>query len=64
MFGRMIDERAISERYAALCAQLDERERRLYAAAEVRAIGYGGLAAVWRRWRGSLACPAAPLGEG
>ena len=48
MYGRMIDERAIKERYAALCAQLDERGRRLYAAAEVRALGYGGLAAVAR----------------
>src|SRR3954466_2574983 len=45
MYGRMIDERAIEERYAALCDQLDERGRRLHAAAEVRAIGYGGLAA-------------------
>jgi hypothetical protein len=48
MYGRMIDERAIRERYAALRDQLDERERRLYAAAEVRVIGYGGLAAVAR----------------
>jgi hypothetical protein len=48
MFGRMIDERAIEERYAALRDQLDERGRRLYAAAEVRAISYGGLAAVAR----------------
>jgi hypothetical protein len=48
MFGRMIDERAIGERYAALRNQLDERGRRLYAAAEVRAVGYGGLAAVAR----------------
>jgi hypothetical protein len=48
MYGRMIDERAIEERYAALCDQLDERGRRLHAAAEVRAIGYGGLAAVAR----------------
>src|SRR3954469_25529927 len=48
MFGRMIDERAIEERYAALRDQLDERGRRLYAAAEVRVIGYGGLAAVAR----------------
>src|SRR5918996_3848464 len=48
MFGRMIDERAIEERYAALRDQLDERGRRLYAAAEVRAIGYGGLATVAR----------------
>src|SRR3954454_1462027 len=48
MFGRMIDERAIEDRYAALRDQLDERGRRLYAAAEVRVIGYGGLAAVAR----------------
>ena len=48
MYGRMIDERAIEERYAALRDQLDERGRRLYAAAEVRVIGYGGLAAVAR----------------
>jgi hypothetical protein len=44
----MIDERAIEERYVALRDQLDERGRRLYAVAEVRAIGYGGLAAVAR----------------
>jgi hypothetical protein len=48
MYDRMIDERAIGERYAALRDQLDERGRRLHAAAEVRAIGYGGLAAVAR----------------
>lgn len=48
MFGRMIDERAIETRYAALRDQLDERGRRLSAAAEVRALGYGGLAAVSR----------------
>lgn len=48
MYGRMIDERAIGERYGALRDQLDERGRRLHAAAEVRALGYGGLAAVAR----------------
>ena len=48
MYGRMIDERAIEERYEALRDQLDERGRRLFAAAEVRALGYGGLAAVAR----------------
>ena len=48
MYGRMIDERAIGERYEALRDQLDERGRRLHAAAEVRALGYGGLAAVAR----------------
>jgi hypothetical protein len=48
MFGWMIDERAIETRYAVLRDQLDERGRRLFAAAEVRALGYGGLAAVSR----------------
>ena len=48
MFGRMIDERAIGERYSAFRSGLDERGRRQCAAAEVRAIGYGGLAAVAR----------------
>jgi hypothetical protein len=42
MFGRMIDERAIGD--SAFRSRLDERGR--YAAAEVRAIGYGGLSFV------------------
>ena len=46
----MVDERAIGERYRLLSAQglLDERTRRLWAAAEARSAGYGGLAAVVR----------------
>lgn len=44
----MIDEDAIRQRFEALRDQLDERGRRLFAAAEVRAAGYGGLAAVAR----------------
>ena len=46
----MVDERAIGERYRLLNAQglLDERSRRLWAAAEARSAGYGGLAAVVR----------------
>ena len=39
MYGRMIDERAIEERYVALCDQLDERGRRLHAAAEAKEKG-------------------------
>ena len=35
-------EATIVEKYAALEAVLDERGRRLWAAAEARAIGYGG----------------------
>jgi len=45
------DERAISERYRLLQGQqgsFDERARRLWAAAEARAIGRGGVAAVVR----------------
>jgi len=46
----VVDERAIGERYRLLNAQglLDERSRRLWAAAEARSAGYGGLAAVVR----------------
>jgi hypothetical protein len=44
----MIDEDAIRRRFEALRDQLDERGQRLFAAAEVRAAGYGGLAAVAR----------------
>ncbi|MCA1681317.1 MAG: ISAzo13 family transposase, partial [Actinobacteria bacterium] len=46
----MVDERAIGERYRLLTAQgvLDERGRRLWAAAEARSAGRGGMAAVVR----------------
>ena len=44
----MSDERAIGERFRALAGSLDERQRRLWAAAEARAAGYGGIAAVAR----------------
>jgi hypothetical protein len=45
-----IDERAIAERFRLLSAQgvLDERGRRLWAAAEARAAGHGGITAVVR----------------
>ena len=44
----MIDESAIRIRYEALGAGLDERGRRLFAAAEARAAGVGGVSAVAR----------------
>lgn len=46
----MIDERAIAERYRLLSDSgvLDERGRRLWAAAEARSHGHGGIAAVVR----------------
>ena len=44
----MIDETTIRQRYEALRAGLDERERRLFAAAEARAAGFGGVTAVAR----------------
>lgn len=44
----MIDENAIRERWEAVGSNLDERGRRLFAAAEVRAAVRAGLAAVSR----------------
>src|SRR5215217_1893063 len=44
----MIDPDGIRQRYAALSAILDERGRRRLVAAEAKAAGYGGMAAVWR----------------
>jgi hypothetical protein len=48
--GVVVDEQGIGERYQLLSGQglLDERTRRLWAAAEARSAGYGGLAAVVR----------------
>src|ERR1700682_5657611 len=40
----MIDENAVRTRYEALLPCLDERGRRLFAAAEARTAGYGGIA--------------------
>ena len=47
-YGGVIDEEAIGERYRALAGEFDERRRRLWAAAEARSHGRGGLAAVVR----------------
>jgi hypothetical protein len=44
----VIDEAAIGERFRALSAELNERQRRLWAAAEARSAGYGGISAVVR----------------
>src|SRR2546423_13784548 len=44
----MIDHNPIRERFSALSQHLDERSRRVSAAAEAKAAGYGGIAAVWR----------------
>jgi hypothetical protein len=44
----MLDTDAIRERYTQLSPHLDERGRRIFAAAEARAAGYGGIAAVSR----------------
>jgi len=44
----MIDERPIRTRYQAVRSSLDERGRRLYAAAEAVSAGHGGIAAVSR----------------
>ena len=42
----VIDPSPIRERFAALSPHLSERERRLFAASEARAAGYGGIASV------------------
>src|SRR5260370_8558615 len=47
----MIDEdslQKLEKRNAAILPQLDERQRRIFAAAEARAAGHGGIAAVSR----------------
>jgi hypothetical protein len=44
----MVDERAVAERWDSMRGCLDERQRRLWAAAEARSYGRGGLAAVSR----------------
>ena len=44
----MIDISTIRDRFASLSPHLGERERRLLAASEARAAGYGGIAAVAR----------------
>jgi len=44
----MIDEKMIRYDYAVLRPNLNERGRRLFAAAQARALGYGGIAAVAR----------------
>ena len=44
----MIDEAVVARRFADLGPELNERQRRLWAASEARALGYGGVAAVAR----------------
>ncbi len=45
----MIDDRAIGERFRALAGELNERQRRLFVAAEARAAGRGGVTVVARQ---------------
>jgi hypothetical protein len=44
----MIDEQTLRYDYAVLRPSLNERGRRLFAAAQAHALGYGGVAAVAR----------------
>ena len=48
MRAAMIDEDGIRQRWESIGATLDEKARRLWAASEVRAAGYGALAVVSR----------------
>ena len=45
----MVDEYAIGERFRSLAGELNERQRRLYVAAEARAAGWGGVTVVARQ---------------
>src|SRR6516225_7454450 len=44
----MVDERTIRRRFRLIAAHLDERMRRLVAAAEAAALGFGGVSIVAR----------------
>jgi hypothetical protein len=44
----VVDEAAIGEKFRALAGELNERQRRLWAASEARAVGRGGIAATAR----------------
>ncbi|MGA9627133.1 MAG: ISAzo13 family transposase, partial [Bryobacteraceae bacterium] len=44
----MVNQKDIRRRFRSLAAFLDERMRRLVAAAESEAVGYGGISAVAR----------------
>jgi transposase len=61
-----MDTDLIKQRFASLEPFLDERLRRLYAAAEAKALGYGGVSAVARATgvsRGAIASGLQELGE-
>ena len=68
----MIDRKAIRERWDAVGSKLDERGRRLFAAGEARAAGWGGKEAVYEITglalstigRGKTDLDAAPLAKG
>jgi len=60
---RMLNARPIAAKYKALVDVLDERTRRLWAAAEARAAGYGGVSLVARATGLSRATIAAGLEE-
>ena len=44
----MIDEAAIGERFRSMAGELNERQRRLWAASEARSAGWGGITATAR----------------
>lgn len=44
----MDDDRALEQKFASILPCLDERQRRLLAAAEARSLGYGGIRRVSR----------------
>jgi len=56
----MVDSTPIRDRFVAVSPHLDERGRRLFAAGEARAAGYGGIAAVSR----ATSIAASTIGRG
>ena len=48
MPGHLVDESGMRERWLIVRDELDERGRRMWAAAEARSHGWGGIAAVLR----------------
>ena len=44
----MLDDRELQRKFGSILPSLDERQRRLLAAAEARSMGYGGIRRVSR----------------
>jgi hypothetical protein len=63
MKRKAADEAVVRSKYEALAPELDERRRRLWAAAEAKALGYGGISTVSRATGLTRACISDGLRE-